>query len=90
MLGRNTSTLPTPAMTPSTRRSLNQPSAMQAPTLSPNQLTAASIQSMGYWPTVKVAQKINHNNKRKMGKASHWLVTRASILSVTVRRGRCC
>ncbi len=87
MLGRNTSTLPTPAMQPSTTRSLTQPSAMREPTLSPNHCTPASIQSMGYWPIVKVAQKMNHRRRMKMGKAAHWLVTMASMRSVMVRRG---
>ena len=90
MLGRNTSTLPTPAMMPSTTRSLSQPSAISEPTFSPSQATAQSIQSIGYWPMVKVAQKMNQRSRIKMGKAAHWLVTMASMRSVRVRRGRSC
>ena len=88
MLGRNTSTLPTPAMTPSTTRSFTQPSCMSEPTFSPSHATPASIQSMGYWPMVKVAQKMNQSSTTKIGKAAHWLVTMASMRSVIVRRGR--
>ncbi|CCX51554.1 unknown [Alistipes sp. CAG:514] len=47
MLGRNTSTLPTPAITPSTRRSLNQPSFIKFATKSPNCPTSQSIQFIG-------------------------------------------
>ena len=87
MLGRNTRTLPTPAITPSTTRSFTQPSCIMEPTHSPNFATSQSIQSMGYWPIVNVAQKMNHSSTMKIGKAIHWLVTTASILSVSVRRG---
>ncbi len=60
---------------------------MNAPTKAPNFPTSQSIQSIGYWPMVKVAQKVNHSRRRKIGKASHLLVTMASMRSVTVRRG---
>ena len=47
----------------------------------------AELQSIGYWPMVKVAQKVNHSRRMKIGKASHLFVTMASIRSVIVRRG---
>ena len=87
MFGRNTRTLPQPAMIPSTMRSLSQPSLRNVPTKPPNFPTSQSIQSIGYWPMVKVAQKVNHSSRRKIGKASHLFVATASIRSVTVRRG---
>ena len=87
MFGRNTRTLPQPAMMPSTMRSFSQPSFMKAPTKSPNFPTSQSIQSIGYWPMVKVAQKVNHSRRMKIGKASHLFVTMASMRSVMVRRG---
>ena len=88
MLGRNTRTLPTPAITPSTRRSFSQLSGIKPPTQSPKAATAQSIQSIGYWPMVKVAQKTNHSSRMKMGKAAQRWVTMASMRSVRVRLGR--
>ena len=87
MFGRNTSTLPTPAIMPSTSRSLNHPTGRSVPILSPIHATPASIQSIGYWPMVKVHQKIKYSSARKIGKASHLLVTTESIRSVTVTFG---
>ncbi len=87
MFGRNTRTLPTPAITPSTTRSFSHPSGRSEPIAEPIQPTRASIQSIGYWPMVKVAQKVNQSRRMKIGKASHLLVTTASMRSVSVRRG---
>ena len=88
MFGRKTSTLPTPPMTPSTIRSFSQPSFMNCPMNSPNLTMNQSIQSIGYCPTVKVAQKTNQSRRMKIGNAAHRFVTTASIRSVTVLRGR--
>ena len=88
MFGRNTSTLPTPAMTPSTTRSLNQPSFIKLPTKSPNFPTSQSIQSIGYCPTANVAQNTIYNIATKIGNAAQRLVTMASSLSVSERLGR--
>ena len=84
MFGRKTRTEPTPAITPFTTRSFSQPSFMSRATFSPNQPTRASIQSIGYWPSVNVASKIRKSRTTKIGNASHLFVTTASILSVTV------
>ena len=57
MLGRNTRTLPTPPMIPSTIRSLSQPSAMNEETNAPKFCTSHSIHLIGYSPITKVPLK---------------------------------
>ena len=51
-------TAPTPPMTPSTSMSFRGPSAMVRLTKRPNHSTPMSIQSIGYWPSVKVTSNI--------------------------------
>ena len=56
--GRNTITAPTPAMAPSAIMSFSGPSGMADFTKSHNAPTPASIQSIGYCPSVNVTSNI--------------------------------
>ena len=80
MLGKKTSTPPTPAMMPSTMRSRKIPSFIHEPTNSPSHDTADSIHSCGYAPMVNVAWNMSQTKKIKIGKPNHLLVRKSSAL----------
>ena len=61
-------TLPTPPMTPSTSIERSGPSLIAVPIHVPNQSTPASIQSIGYCPSVKVVWNITKRMRKKTGK----------------------
>ena len=82
MLGRKTSTLPTPPITPSTIMSFSHPSFMADAVKEPNPSTIHSIQRIGYSPMTNVPSKTTYRRRKKIGNASHLFVTTASILSV--------
>ena len=84
MLGRKTSTLPTPPMIPSTTRSFSQPSFIVEATNAPTCSTSHSIHCIGYSPKRKVDWNTTYRRKKKIGNASHLLVITASSLSVNV------
>ena len=83
--GRKTMTLPTPFMMPSVSKSRNEPSAIIPLIQSPRAATPASIQSIGYCPTVKVVQKVSHIRKRKIGIPQMRCVSTLSIFCLNVR-----
>ena len=69
--GRNTITLPTPAMAPSTMSERSEPSAMWLSTKLPSHATPVSIQSIGYCPSENVVWNITNSNRKKMGKPTY-------------------
>ena len=79
MLGKNTMTLPTPAITPSKSNSLIRDSGRMLSTTPENPPITASIHCMGYSPRVKVDWNIIQINKIKMGNPTNLLVRTRSI-----------
>ncbi len=74
MLGRNEQTPPTPAMMPSTNRSLTMPSGNTRVVTSPSHPKNDSNHAWGYAPNVKVIWNMNHRKKIRIGNPNHRLV----------------
>jgi hypothetical protein len=89
MFGRKISTPPTPAITPSTSSDcsrLSEPSGQKPAIVSPSQPNAASIQSIGGVPTVKVSQNTTYIRPRKIGRPQTRWMTISSMRSDAVWR----
>ena len=75
-------TAPTPAMAPSTIIAFTGPSGKSPLTASDSHATPASIQSIGYCPSVKVAVNIMKRNRKKSGKPRYLCVRTLSTVCV--------
>ena len=84
--GRNTSTPPTPAMTPSTSRLRSGPSAMGAATCSPSQPIPASMASMGRAAQANTAWNMNSSTPTSSTMPHRGCSTQRSTRSVKAQR----
>ncbi len=89
ILGRNTSTPPTPPIMPSVRRDLNQlslPAGQNPAIVLPAQSKNRSSQPIGYSPILNVIKKTRYINIRKIGSPRTRFITTASIMSLVLWR----
>ena len=71
ILGKKTSTLPTPPIIPLTIRSFSQPPVIVDATKAPNFSTIHSMHIIGYSPMTNVPLNTRYSNVMNIGKASH-------------------